>query len=56
MQFATKKLDFSEDQIVLYAWSIGGFPGIIIYGLFFFIKIFSILDFVKISQFEEFYS
>lgn len=25
MQFATKKLGFDESQIVLYAWSIGGF-------------------------------
>lgn len=26
MQFAIYKLGFSESQIVLYAWSIGGFP------------------------------
>lgn len=27
MQYALKKLAFSEDQIIIYAWSIGGFPG-----------------------------
>lgn len=26
MQFAINKLGFSESQIVLYGWSIGGFP------------------------------
>lgn len=26
MQYAVHKLGFSEDQIVIYAWSIGGFP------------------------------
>lgn len=27
MQYAVERLGFREDDIIIYAWSIGGFPG-----------------------------